>query len=222
MGYEKFDQLKEARLNALRNAVSARRWSRILPLAADYLGMVSSSERPHVFLNIVLRRLVGEVPAATQWRLFHQEWPAFDAVPHGAIGFWMECIRDAWDARLMHSINKDAYDSLDKTMTVYRGQCATAPLGLSWTLDMQVAEGFACGHRNTLNARPSLLRGEVRKRDIAGVFQDREEREVVVFDPEDVTLIGAYPCVTSHRDTRTGADEDATVATLEGRWPALV
>jgi hypothetical protein len=114
-------------------------------------------------------------------------------------------------------LNRGRFDHLKPkdTILVHRGQCATAPVGLSWTLDPQVAASFSLGHRGILHAHPAGLHGHVRKRDIAGYFDDREESEVLVFHPEAVEIESAFPFV----DKRLSSNWRKTVKVLDERFP---
>jgi hypothetical protein len=98
----------------------------------------------------------------------------------------MAHIRAAWDCRLMAPKERDTYLALPKTITVYRGQDASAPVGLSWTTNRSVAETFGRGHRGILNSQPVVFEGTVCKRHVAGVYSEREESEIVVFEPAEV------------------------------------
>jgi hypothetical protein len=62
-----------------------------------------------------------------------------------------------------------------------RGQNDGATVGLSWTLDKGVAEGFARGHRGIWNPSPIVITAEVYKRDVAFACAERHEAEIVVF-----------------------------------------
>jgi len=73
------------------------------------------------------------------------------------------------------------YDTLPDYFTVYRGQNDGATVGLSWTLDKGVAEGFARGHRGIWNPSPIVITAEVYKRDVAFACAERHEAEIVVF-----------------------------------------
>jgi hypothetical protein len=75
------------------------------------------------------------------------------------------------------------YDELPETVTVYRGCYAVNVHGLSWTLDRTVAMRFPFYLRYSAPSRkgfePLLVTGSIRKRDIAWVFLERAEVEIV-------------------------------------------
>ena len=89
----------------------------------------------------------------------------------------------------MLAADRHAYNELEEIFTVYRGQDADAPVGLSWTTDRAVAEKFARGHRGLWNERPTVLTGEVCKRDVAAFYTGRKESEVVAFGPGAVEIM---------------------------------
>jgi len=77
--------------------------------------------------------------------------------------------------------SKELYKGLPAKFTIYRGQDADSPIGLSWTTDKTVAEGFARGHRFMNNHNPVVLSKTVRKSSVAFVSQSRSESEVILF-----------------------------------------
>jgi hypothetical protein len=77
--------------------------------------------------------------------------------------------------------NLKTYTSLPDGVTAYRGQGFDQPVGLSWTLDLNVAARFAFGHRDARNPSPLILSRSVARKDIAFVVNEREEAELVLF-----------------------------------------
>ena len=71
------------------------------------------------------------------------------------------------------------YDSLPNVVPVWRGCDRRRERGMSWTTDRSVAEGFAMGKR-CVNRAPTLVRAEIPKIHIFGVFCDRSEHEIVL------------------------------------------
>jgi hypothetical protein len=104
------------------------------------------------------------------WAVTRRAWSTFDRIPHPDFA--------AMFARFAeHAPPKPR---LPERVTIYRGQSATAPKGLSWTLDRSVAEGFARGHRNVRVPDPVVLEMEVTLAQVAFFTNDRKEREVVL------------------------------------------
>jgi len=73
------------------------------------------------------------------------------------------------------------YDSLPPMITLFRGGDRQSGKGLSWTLDIETAKGFAQGHRGLFNPNPTIFTARVRKSSIAFCCVDREESECVLF-----------------------------------------
>jgi hypothetical protein len=96
-----------------------------------------------------------------------------------ALGFWEEA--SEWAGGLL----TDAPDGLPAgSLTVYRGQSAGDPLGISWTLDPAVAHMFAAGIRVAL-PDGVVYTGTVEPADVLGYITQRDEAEIVV-DPSKV------------------------------------
>lgn len=70
---------------------------------------------------------------------------------------------------------------------VYRGCSRERVRGLSWTLDEKVAQSFARGHRGIPVPDPVVVCGEIGRKHVFGVFNDRDESEIVL-DPNRVRL----------------------------------
>ena len=104
------------------------------------------------------------------WAVVLREWSTFDRIPHVEFATMFTKFAD-------HAPPKP---DLPVRMTVYRGQSASAPKGLSWTRDRSVAEGFAHGHRNIRVPDPVVLEMEVTPAQVAFYTNARKEREVVL------------------------------------------
>ena len=79
--------------------------------------------------------------------------------------------------------NLRTYKGLPDSVTVYRGQGMSQPVGLSWTLERDIAAAFASGPRGESNPEPVILTRTIARKDIAFVVNEREESEVVLFAP---------------------------------------
>jgi hypothetical protein len=107
---------------------------------------------------------------------------AFDAIPHMIYGFSFARWKSEWAADCTANDDRATFDALPLVgIHVYRGQDQSASVGLSWTSDRKVAEGFARGHRGMYNPKPVILERVIGKKDIAFTQTDREEAEVVLF-----------------------------------------
>lgn len=139
------------------------------------------------------------------WYIISKEWNAMDIIDHAAMSDLFCNIPYHYD-----DLTDDCRKALEvlptkQDITIYRGQCETLNDGLAWTLDRAVAEKFARnGFRGRGNERPVLLVAEVDRSAIVMAFNDRDEREVVVWNVEDFPydIIRLYepslPILASH------------------------
>jgi len=155
------------------------------PQSLDYEGETSLTPRA----KDVVDRLMGPLGGGSTWRpravvlwagaladadgpVFWEvviaTYPSFDLVPQEDFARLF-----ARFATSMPPVN------LPKRLTVYRGQSADQPKGLSWTLNREVAEGFARGHR-FMNPNPVVLQLQVTRDQVAMYLTDRDEETVVL------------------------------------------
>jgi hypothetical protein len=138
--------------------------------------LFSSTRRPHELLDYC-----ADVDPAVAWRAIHEWWTACDAIPHDGFADLFTRHRRGWRPDYLGEEDRAFYDSLPDRLTVYRGQCASKPIGLSWTRDKATALEFARGHRGIRNERPVVYAARIRKTQIAGAYTARKEAEVVTF-----------------------------------------
>ena len=143
------------------------------------LTVASSVERSEMVADWGFRLRPAE--GGTFWRTVMTEWSGFDAIDHESFFHLFYCYRRAWTPGLMHPDDRAAYAALPGRMTVYRGADLSAPMGLSWTLDRDIAAGFAEGHRGMMNPCPAVFTATVSPADVAFMQTERGEREVVLF-----------------------------------------
>lgn len=75
------------------------------------------------------------------------------------------------------------FDKLPSVLRIYRGQVASLPVGVAWTLDWSVAQKFAhTGGSRVGQSGGTVLVRYVRKDSVLGYITGRSEHEVVV-DP---------------------------------------
>lgn len=94
-----------------------------------------STQRPH--LIVAWPNGLSDNDGALFWEVVTRAWSGFDAIAH-------EDFADLFERFATSTPRSD----LPASLTVYRGQDADAPKGLSWTLERKVAAEFARGHRN--------------------------------------------------------------------------
>jgi hypothetical protein len=123
------------------------------------------------------------------WYLIARQWADFDAIPHDRLAEEFKKHRAGWVPEIMTwghpkgTDNLKTYTNLPDSVTAYRGQRLGQTVGLSWTLDLNVAARFAFGRRDTPNPSPLILSRNVARKDIAFVVNEREESELVLFAP---------------------------------------
>jgi hypothetical protein len=83
------------------------------------------------------------------------------------------------------------YDALPKEVTVYRGCGEWNRIGMSWSLDREMANSFP--HRARFAARhPFLLTATVSKNKVLAIKLDRGEDEVITFSAK---LVSSEPSI---------------------------
>jgi hypothetical protein len=149
------------------------------------LACYNSAKRPDAFLDIFTERggqTLSE-KALRFWPLVAEAWSGFDRIPHRDYGMFFKAYRLWWIADCMGPEARRLYDGLPPMITLYRGGDRQSGKGLSWTLDVETAKGFARGHRGLFNPNPTIFTARVRKSSVAFVCVDREESECVLFRP---------------------------------------
>lgn len=167
--------------------------------ASDLLIWFESGKRPEAFLAMHKKVFPRKSRNAGHafWRWVAMAWTTFDAIPHFQYEQAFHRWGDYWSADFIsntkYAANRDFYDNLPDTgITVYRGQDENDDTGLSWTTDMNVAQGFARGHRGLVNDIPTVVEAVIAKKDIALTFIERNESEIVLFCPDSAEIIDYY------------------------------
>jgi hypothetical protein len=156
---------------------------------AQYLIAFNSEDRPHAILTVLNRCANSDA-----WRAIHSHWDGFDLVPHREFATLFSRLRGSWRPEFWGAPDRKLYESLPERFIIYRGHSAAARIGLSWTLDRDTAAQFARGHRGLRNKHPSIVIAEVSKRNVAGAYNGREEREIVLFSPSRRPSDDSSPC----------------------------
>jgi hypothetical protein len=185
------------RLKALTLQSTAAEFSRFLTRTPG-----GSAERPYAFLD-AFAAICQATPPGNRgphsgrafWRWIAAEWSGFDRIPHLTYAACFRQGRYYWSPACMGEAARTFYDALPKSsIAVFRGQDRSAHIGLSWTTDRTVANGFARGHRGLLNPNPVVLTTTVAKRNVAFVNTEREEAEVVLFSRRQRRYVLECPC----------------------------
>lgn len=125
-----------------------------------------SAARPNFILDWIQEVGAGEA----FWPIVSRAWSGFDRIPHEEFAEWFHVFR-RWRPKV---------EGLPRRMKVYRGQDASAPMGLSWTRSRKVAEEFARGHRLYFNPNPVVHELVITPGKVAFLCDDRDEEEVVL------------------------------------------
>ncbi|MGJ0427528.1 hypothetical protein [Methylocystis sp.] len=151
----------------------------------SYLWSFSSTDAPYEFLNVC--SLVDYDPWFV-WPYFHHFWSDFDAIPHREFEKILCTIWGDWSPTFIEDADDRAfYGALPDEVVAYRGQPRGARVGLSWTLDKNIAAGFARGHRGIWYDDPVIITARIKKKNIAGAYVNRGESELVLFNSRCAT-----------------------------------
>jgi hypothetical protein len=147
-----------------------------------------STERPEAIVGWTNRYDGGCDPAVGPlfWKILQQEWDGFDRIDYQAFERLFQRFRPWWRAP-----ENSFYSSLPEQFQIYRGTDAGHPVGLSWTLDLRVAQEFALGHRGISNKKPTILCAAISIADVVLASNVRNESEVVLFAPP--ASVGVIP-----------------------------
>jgi hypothetical protein len=156
----------------------------------EYLFACDSVSRGPEMLTILVGR--SPVPSSVFWPVVIENWCNCDLINVESY-LWLRVLAkykcDADPMQYMEPETRVHYDSLPEKLTIYRGGDRPFIDGLSWTLNRQVAEGFARGFRLMNNRNPVIATAQVSKRNIFFATSHRDEAEVVAavkkFDVEE-------------------------------------
>lgn len=80
----------------------------------------------------------------------------------------------------MNGENLAFYQNLPEKMEIFRGAGRERAEGTPWTIDREVAEGFAQGHRGIKVPDPVIAQTIVYKHSVLAVSTDRGESEILI------------------------------------------
>lgn len=94
---------------------------------------------------------------------------------------------------LMDKKEQRVYDSLPEEVTIYRGtsleEAENGEYGLSWSYDIEEAKMFAYEYWKYKGQRGRcVLQANVKKEDIAAVFEGRNEKEIITAAAKNVRI----------------------------------
>jgi hypothetical protein len=166
------------------------------PRKNDKLLMCDSYLRPGVLWN----EMVREPDHHNRMALFLTYWPCCDAPWR-----WRSYLAEELRYTLMYvslaeclpEKVRECFNSLPPEIEIYRGCQRYRERGLSWTVDLEVAQGFAIGKR-CRNSVPTIVSALIPKEHVFGIFADRNESEITV-DPRRLRRIRHLEL---HRETQ--------------------
>lgn len=153
---------------------------------------VNSGNRAEVMLDLLHRM----VPSDHQRIRFVKDvWSATDNIYdlRGSLAFRLSGLAAEGDdfRDFLDVDEREWFDGLGPSFTVYRG-CSEGRLdGVSWTTNREVALEFADGHRGSKIHNPVLVSATCSADDVLLAVNDRDEYEIVV-DPADLTDVWVH------------------------------
>lgn len=106
------------------------------------------------------------------WQAVRSEWSGFDRIDHQRFKKLFRRFRSSRPASFI--------DHLPDQILIFRGQDLYDEIGLAWTTNPDVAEGFAVGHRRIRHADPIVYDIIISREDVAFCCDDRYESEIVL------------------------------------------
>lgn len=121
--------------------------------------------------------------------IWPHEWPGADPddTDPRFVALWLE----AWERNGRRPVQDEPSSKLPrgKRITVYRGQLAGAPVGLSWSLDRAIAEKFARGAWARLPVGGGeIIEMRALRSNVLAYLTGRGEQEVII-DPSTVERV---------------------------------
>lgn len=184
-----------------------------MPMLARLYGGIqrntNSHERIGPLLDQVVPRLLSGRRADQRLalRLFHSVWSDCDNT--AGCAKLLEWILRAYAETAVGLLDTDAraaFEALSRQVTVFRGCDRKRVHGFAWTLDRNVAAGFARGHRGIRNPDPVIATATVAKEHVFGLYLDRKEAEVLTAHAM-VHTVHAWPSFDVPEETAGEATE---------------
>jgi hypothetical protein len=179
----------ERHLAQARRALSKLDGDEFVSGLNSYLLMLSSEKRPGEMLS-----LLNRASPETFWKVFLTRWAICDRTWEYTTS-WISQLERASSKVSAYDYYDDEsrafYENLPDDVLVYRGCSRERVGGIAWTTDESIAGGFARGHRVIVVADPVIVTATIPKKDIFGVFVDRQESEVVCCPRQILKIISA-------------------------------
>lgn len=144
--------------------------------------MCNSYERMYTLLH----DLIHEVEYPDWLKLLGEEWSCCDNISlykSTLAGFLKKPTPEMMDEE-----EQRAFDQLPEVFTIYRGCYSKNKHGLSWTLSKEVAEKFPLYIRYRGRGIPLLVTAQVKKANVIALKLDREEQEIITWQPKIISI----------------------------------
>jgi hypothetical protein len=127
------------------------------------------------------------LPRPLLLKMLPELWTGSD--PDDTCPEYLQLWKDAFVANKDRIIFDDKSVRLPAVSTIYRGQLKDASVGISWSLDINVAKKFARtgGLRHMIN-NGMILKAKVNRKHVLAYLRGRGEQEIIV-DPKNALLI---------------------------------
>lgn len=150
--------------------------------AREALRMVGSGRRLQILLRICDHFFkVGNAEGACS--LFHESWTGCDDTwtSRHKIATLLRKLSSKLDPlEFLEIEDSAAFDALPESILIFRGCSWKHIYGCAWTLDPEVAEGFARGHRGIRVRDPVIASLQIPKKAAFGFYTERRESEILV------------------------------------------
>lgn len=192
--------------NKLHNIQFEKKLEMLEDYAKDenWLGYILTYERPYRLYGFGIA--AGDIhDDETYWHVLGHIWTDSENIWQEEEQ-WLEYLSDERPGRehLMDEDEREAFESLPDTLTIHRGyKQDDRKMGMSWTLEVKMAEWFAARLAHHDEDDPRVVSGTIDKAKAIAYFTGRNEQEIVAF-PDDITVTADYKVAAR---PKTGGDE---------------
>lgn len=137
---------------------------------------VDSTNRVRVMIDL-MRRVSSP---AVFWRIFILGWSECDDTWSESLVLLRILHEHGSGAQFLQGEARSFYEGLPDLVPIFRGCSRQRLRGLSWTTNLEIAEGFARGHRNIRVPDPIVATAKIPKEAIFAVCVERGESELVI------------------------------------------
>ena len=141
-----------------------------------------AAPRPGAALDYFFMRRRSAAIGEQFWNAVARGWPGFNPIERTRWARLFSRYKPYWTPDILSPEDRAFYDELPEDFTAYRGQNGVElAAGGSFTLSLDVAQGYALGRRNISYSDPTIVSLRVMKKHVALAFTARDEDEIVLF-----------------------------------------